>query len=130
MSNSNPNVAFQLRLRPYRKEHDARTITVTAFDDAGWDSAGRIKMEYEVKHGKDVIFPRGTLYGAVHGASDGIRAKEHALACVEMKPGDTDADYFAGYTPEQLEWVAAHGDAISMIRSDRYCDPETGDCRR
>ncbi len=44
-------------------------------------------------------------------------------------PGDTDAEFFEGYTPEQLEWVTTHGEELDCIKHDRYCDPETGEVR-
>ena len=89
---------------------------------SGWDSAGRIKLTCEVKHGTKVIFPAGQLYCALHGASDSIAAKELAMPLVAMRPGDTDADYFADYTPEQLEWVTEHGEALDTARETRYCE--------
>jgi hypothetical protein len=39
-----------------------------------------------------------------------------------MRPGDTDRDYFADYTPEQLAWAEQHGEALSIEREARYCD--------
>lgn len=37
-----------------------------------------------------------------------------------LKPGDTDSDFFADYTPEQLDWVTANGEELSLIALDRY----------
>jgi len=148
---SNLNVAFRLRIRLYNPKHDARIVTITAYDGflpsdidgsgtgrpgsnpygwtSGWDSAGRIKLTCEVKHGSDVIFPAGQLYCALHAASDSIEAKELVMSLVAMRPGDTDADYFEGYTPEQLAWVTEHGEALDMERQTRYCD-KNGDVRK
>lgn len=130
--------AFTLRIRLYRPEHDKRLITITAFDGpitnefgwtSGWDSAGRVKLTVEVKHGSEVIFPAGQLHCALHGSSDGIAAKELAMSLVAMKPSDTDADYFEGYTPDQLAWATGHGEALDMERMTRYCD-EDGNVRK
>lgn len=148
---SNPNIAFTLRIRLYRPEYDARIVTITAYNGflpadidesgtgrsgsnpygwtSGWDSAGRVKLTCEVKQGSEVIFPAGQLRCALHGCSDGIEAKELVMSLVAMRPGDTDADYFADYTPEQLEWVTAHGEALGMEREHRYCD-ESGNVRK
>lgn len=138
----NPNVAFTLRIRLYRKEHDPRVITITAYDGnlpagskpwaPGWDSAGRVKLTVEVKHGGDVIFPAGQLYCALHGASDGIQAKGLVMSLVAMHPsagGGEGDDYYEGYTPEQLAWAEEHGEALDMERQTRYCD-ENGNVRR
>lgn len=123
--------AFTLRVRLYRPEHDPRLITITAYDDLvpGWDPAGRVRLTCEVRHGSTVVFPKGQLTCALHAASDGIGAKELVMALVAMRPGDTDADYFADYTPEQLAWVTEHGEALSCEREARYCD-EDGNVRK
>lgn len=126
MSRKDANRAFTLHLKPFTNE---APIVVHVYDDLGWDDAGRIRIYLEVRQSGKVIFPRGQLYGALHGTSDGIRAREHALAILEMKPGDTDAEYFDGYTPEQLAWATRYGDEISCIRQERYCD-ENGEVRR
>jgi hypothetical protein len=55
------------------------------------------------------------------------------MALVAMHPSDgngVDNEYYADYTPAQIAWVEAHGEALDMVRQDRYCDPETGECRR
>jgi hypothetical protein len=131
---SNVNVAFTLRIKLAR---DAMQITITAFDgpiqnkhgwSSGWDSAGRVRLTCEVKHGSEVIFPAGQLTCALHGCSDSIEAKELVMSLVAMQPGDADADYFADYTPEQLAWVEQHGEALGIEREARYCD-EDGNIR-
>ena len=129
--NQNPNIAFTLRLTPFRKEYDKRQIIVTVYDDLGWASNGGIKISCEVRHGGKVIFPRGQLWGSLPPgrSSDGIAAREHALAMVAIKPGDTDEDFFKDYSPEQLAWLKEYAEHVDMIRSDRYCDPQDGSCK-
>lgn len=126
--------AFHLRIRLYRSVGPTQSpvCTITAYDDLvpQWDSAGRVRLTVEVRHDGVVVFPKGQLTCALHGLSDGIAAKELVMALVAMKPGDTDRDHFADYTPDQLEWCEAHGEAIDMERMARYCDPETGEVRR
>lgn len=123
---SDPNVAFTLRIRLYRREHDPRVITITAYDDR-WSAGGTHGwIDVEVKHGRAVIFPRGKLYCAVsHAAghtSDSMAARELVMSLVAMRPGDTEREYFADYTPEQLAWVTEHGEALGVEREARYCD--------
>lgn len=105
-------------------------VIVRCFDDhfqPNWDSAGRVRLTYEVTYCGKVIFPKGQLYGAIHGASDSITAKEHCLSHLAMYPGDgngVDDDFYEGYTDEQKDFVITHGDAIGMEREARYCDSE------
>lgn len=129
---NDPNCCFTLRVQLYRKEHDPRLIIIRAYDDLGWDSAGRVKLTCEVSHGGKIIFPRGQLYCAVHGSSDGIAAKELVMSMVAMHPsagGGEGSDYYADYSPEQLAWAETYGEDLDVERSYRYCDPETGACR-
>lgn len=123
--------AFTLRVRLYTRAVDPRLIVIRAYDDCSpsWDEAGRVRIEVEVRHGGDIVFPRGKLYCALHGTSDGIRARELVMSLVAMRPGDTDEEYFADYTPEQLEWATTHGEALSCEREFRYCD-ENGNPRK
>lgn len=126
--------AFLLRIPTAPTAGYGTTISIRAYDDLvpRWDHAGRIRLTVEVKHGSKVVFPKGQLTCALHGSSDGIQAKELVMAMVAMHPGaggGEGEDYYAGYTPEQLAWCEGHGAALDMVRMNRYCDPETGECR-
>ena len=71
---------------------------------------------------RKVLFPRAAFYvgTAPHVSIDSDDAKELVLSLFALKPGDTDADFFAHYTPEQLAFVERWGETISMIALDRY----------
>ncbi len=131
MKARDPNIAFILKVR---LRTDEPAIVIVAYDDMvpNWDSAGRQRLTVEVRQGGKVIFPKGQLYGAHHGSSDGVAAREHVMSLVAMKPGDTDDEYFtdAQYTPEQLEWAEHNGDGLSYEREYRYCDTNSGACAR
>ena len=109
------NLAFCLRVSLHLKDPP---IMIYAYDDLGWDSAGRVKLRAEVRQGGRAIFPKGQLYCALHGTSDGPKAKELVMSLVAMQAGDTD--YFAGYTPAQLAWAATYGEAMACEASRRY----------
>jgi hypothetical protein len=126
--------AFTLRI-PVKTASIGTTITIRAYDDLvpGWDSAGRVRLTVEVRHCAEIIFRKGQLTCALHAASDSLQARELVMALVAMHPSDgngVDNEYYADYTPAQIAWVEAHGEALDMVRQDRYCDPETGECRR
>jgi hypothetical protein len=118
---TDPNCCFTLRVKTLATEP---TIVIRAFDDLGWDSAGRVKLSVEVRQLGQVIFPRGQLHCALHGTTDGIAARELVLALVAMRPGGTDADYFADYTPDQIAWAERHGEYLGYERESRYCDSD------
>lgn len=68
------------------------------------------------------LFPRESFYVGVpgHSAIDGKFAKELVLSLFAMKPGDTDAEFFEHYTADQLAFVEAHGEELSIIKEERY----------
>lgn len=110
-------------------------IIIRAYDNMSpsWDSAGRIRLTCEVRHGGQVIFPYGQLSCALHGTSDGFKARELVLALVGMAPQDRSGvgeDYFADYSEEQRDWADANYEELGMVRDARYCDPETGSVKR
>lgn len=119
---------FMLRIRTSQG-----LVTIHAFDDNHTDpSTGHMRIDVEIKLAGEVIFARGDTYCAVNRwtAIDSYSAKELVLSLASMKPGDTDAEYFAKYTPRQLEFANALGDEISLERARRYCDSETGSLRK
>ena len=101
---------FTLRVRLY---NDEPQIVIHAFDAGRTHYHTHSRIDVEVRHGGKVIFPRGQLYCGIPGTIDGIAARELVLSLVSMKPGDTDEEYFAGYTPAQLDWATKHGEAIA-----------------
>lgn len=104
------------RLRPLKG------VSVTVYE-AGLDNRGAVKYRTQVKVGGKVLFPAdGPLHGSFSPmwTADGDEAKGHILFHLATKPGDTDDDFFNGYTPEQLAFVEANGDEMHMAKLDRY----------
>lgn len=126
-----PNLLFELRVKPWANEP---TIIIRAFDanenEPGYWGVAAARIDVEVRQGGQVVFPRGSLWigtpRAGHWSLDGDEAREAVLACVAMRLGDTDADYFDHYTPTQLDWASRNGEALSCARDYRFCDPNTG----
>lgn len=122
------NVCFRLRV----KLSDGLT-TITAYD-GGHDGDFTVthqRVDLEVKHRGQVIFSRGQLWVGIPSGhcTDSPYAKDAVLSAVATKPGDTDADFFAYYTPDQLAWVKRHSDEINGVRQHRYCD-DSGSVRK
>jgi hypothetical protein len=116
-----PSHLFTLRVRP---DKSGQTIIIHAFDANHVDSTGHNGIEVEVRHAGKTIFPRGQLYCGTsrYVAVDSIAARELVLSLVAMRPGDTDSDYFADYSADQLDWASEHGEIIGAVREYRYCD--------
>ncbi len=99
-------------------------IVINAYDANHTGPMGHSRIDVEVKVDGAVLFPRGELYCAVNSSTaiDSKAAKALVMSLVAMKPGDTDADYFAGYSEAQLAFASAYGEEIQMICTDRYGD--------
>jgi hypothetical protein len=95
--------------------------TIHAYE-AGRTGPHHTKVELELRHGGETIFPRAGSYVGIpgHETIDGDGAKRCALGLFALKPGDTDAEFFERYTPEQLEFVRTWGEELSMIAEERY----------
>ncbi len=95
--------------------------TLTAFDD-GHDDRGAQKYRLAVKDRGAVIFPvTGPLWGCFAPCDRSVSsgAKRSVLEHAAMKPGDTDSEFFADYTPLQIAWVERYSDFLTdeaMIR--------------
>lgn len=118
MALSAANFLFQQRIKL-----DGKLCRIYAYDSNHTDpQTGHMRIDVEVFHGPECIFRVGELYCAVNRwtAIDSDAAKSLVLSLVAMKPGDTDADYFEGYSDAQKRWAQAFGDEITMVRYDRY----------
>lgn len=111
---------FTLRVRAFVGEP---MIIIHAYDANHRDSTGHNRIDVEVKQGGKVIFKRGDTWcaTAAHTSIDGTEAKELVMGLVAMKPGDTDDDYFKGYSAEQLAWANKYGEHLDCERQFRYC---------
>lgn len=113
---------FTLRVCVFASEP---LVVVNAFEGRGRVGGSHNQIEVEVRQGGRVVFPRGQLYCGLptFKSIDGPDARELVLSLVAMRPGDTDAEYFADYTPEQLAWVDRNADGVSYAAS-RYAPKE------
>ncbi len=129
----NPQFLFRLVVRL-----PGGTAVIRAWEGSYTDRrlSTHTKIETELRWlepGKrsEVVFAPGDTWCGIpgHQTTDGIYAREAVCSLLAMKPGDTDSDYFASYTPEQLAWAEAHGEDLRLASDARYCD-ENGNPRR
>jgi hypothetical protein len=92
----------------------AMDYSVTISDSGKRDGMGKAICIYSlVSPDGDEIFNGADLHcSPMHDpeSDDSIRA---LLGFLTLRPGDTDADYFDSYTPEQLAW-AKSGDCEDL----------------
>lgn len=137
MPTSDPSYLFTIRFKLSSGTVTMRAWEVFPFLSDGTrnpafrDGDTHTGIDAEMSHGGAVVFPRGSTWCGMPAGStiDGNEAKELVASLFAMKPGDTDEEYFANYTPEQLAWAETFGEELSMLAQDRYCD-ENGTVRK
>lgn len=103
-------------------------ISVRLFDHykySGSGLLGRSMLSYVLRSGDQAVF-----YGDDYGPSplhahDSIDAIYGLLSFLTIQPGDTDAEYFEGYTDLQLEWIdSSEADDLRMMIYDHEAKQE------
>jgi hypothetical protein len=108
---------------------DGSRLTIDAYDTGVMDNRGTTRITIRAVHhiGKDrrVIWRPGETWchPGPGDCDDSDKAKELVTSLVTIRPGDTDADYFEGYSPEQLEFCERYGEVLQMIAWERYGEP-------
>lgn len=117
-----------VRLSPYRKGMGP-TFTLTTFDTGRTQTnvgtrPTHYTLGYELRmheNGRTVVLFKGEDYGCpMHSVVDSDECVRGILGFLTLRPGDTDADYFAAYTPDQLAYCAAHAEALSCEVYSRF----------
>lgn len=79
---------------------------MTLEDTGRVDSMGKARVAYTFsKPDGTLLFEGNDLFASPLHDSDGIESARTLLSFLTLQPGDTDADYFDAYTPEQMEWA-------------------------
>ncbi len=76
------------------------------------------------KDGKEtsVLFEGEDFGNSPMHAIDSDATVGSLMGFLTLRPGDTDADYFDAYTPEQLAYCAHHAEALGCCITDRFGD--------
>ena len=74
-----------------------------------------------------LIFEGDRYLASPSHSVDGVRNVQELLGWLSLKPGDTDSNHFADYTPAQFDFAVKHGPELSLY-SDREssADVESG----
>lgn len=99
-------------IKTWRKDH----FTLRLYTDYRRDENHHTKISYQFKDGKNVIF-QGDDYGcpSIH-AIDSLESVYSLLGFLCLQIGDTDKEYFDGYTPQQLAWSeSSRCDDLQML---------------
>lgn len=125
------DILRRCRFSPYRKGMGP-TFGLTTWDTGRMQCAVgsslthytlgyRLTMREPGPKGKSVCLFEGEDHGCpMHTAIDSDGAVRSIMSFLTLRPGDTDDDYFASYTPEQLAYAAGHAEALNMTVIDRF----------
>lgn len=105
--------------RPYRAK-GGPSFRLTMYEVPGYAPTGQKLVGYRLLFNGKVLF-EGKEYGVspLH-AEDSDEAVAGLMSFLCMRPGDTDAEYFEKYTPEQLEFCTEYAEALWLCVEDRF----------
>lgn len=122
MNPTSETVLRRVRFQPYRKGRGP-TFTLLTWDTGrtGW---GKWLVGYRLtmlQDGRRTVLFQGEDFGcAPMDSIDSDAAVEGVMSFLTLRPGDTDDEYFADYTPEQLEYCSRHAEALSCEVERRF----------
>lgn len=78
------------------------------------DGFGRIVYSYVLERDGVVIFEGSDFRSGCGAAVNYAEAARSLMGFLTLREGDTDADYFDRYTPEQLAWRDEYAKGLSI----------------
>jgi hypothetical protein len=79
-------------------------FTVDLWDTGRTDGYGKTILRYALADAGVLIFEGEDLHCSPMHATDSDASVGALLSFLSLQPGDTDAEYFDGYTAAQLAW--------------------------
>ena len=109
-------------------EHDELVRLAHAFRDGGfqltlWDThrtdwRGQTVIGYSFEHGGRVVFQGEDFAGSPMHADDSDETMACLLSFLSLRPGDTDAEYFEGYSADQMDWAMEYGEELALLAEE------------
>jgi hypothetical protein len=128
---SQREVVRVVRFRPYRRGMGPVFKLIT-WDTGRTGYGGKYLIGYRLSMGTPNVVGNPPAWTVLFEGEDFGCSPMHAIdsdaACaaimgfLTLRPGDTDSEYFADYTPEQLDYCAQHAEALACAVSDRFED--------
>jgi hypothetical protein len=88
------------------------------FDTLAVDRYGKSVLAYRFFHRGRLIFEGADFHCSPLHAIDADAALASLLTFLSVRPGDTDPEYFEGYTPEQLAFARAEGENLALYAEE------------
>jgi hypothetical protein len=97
---------------------DGNGFRLELYDLNTRDRDGKWTLGYEFYHHDALIFEGEDFYASPLHAVDSDATVAGLLTFLSLRPGDTDPDYFADYTEEQLAWAREWGETLSLYEDE------------
>ena len=89
------------------------------WDTNDCDRLGRSRLRYELRSpANEVIFAGADFAASPLYSIDNDETVKALLGFLTLRPGDTDAEYFANYTERQLDFADTDAEALSLWTLD------------
>lgn len=124
------NVLRVVRFRPYRKGDVFRLIV---WDTGRTKAPNHNRLGYRLSIGRladqnaignpavwKVLFEGEDFGSPAHLSVDSDETVKGIMSFLTLRPGDTDREYFADYTPAQLAYCSEHAEALSSEVLHRF----------
>lgn len=118
------NFLREVILSPYRRGMGPR-FRLRTWDTYQTNGMGKSCVRYELAElttGKSaaLLFWGSDFYCSSCHAIDSDASVRALLSFLTLRPGDTDAEYFTSYTPEQMAYATLHAEALSSEVAHRF----------
>lgn len=110
-----------VRFTPYLPGKGPR-FSLTVYDTYNRDHYGKDVLAYRLTQDGKTLFAGADFACAPGHAIDSDNCVESLMGFLTLREGDTDAEYFADYTPEQLEFSQTHAETLGCEVQFRFCD--------
>jgi hypothetical protein len=88
--------------------------------ETGKASSSHQYLGYRLTGPDGMVIFEGEDFGCPGSMSiDSDATLRNLLGFLTLRPGDTDEEYFANYTPAQLAWAQANGEELSLWSFER-----------
>jgi len=91
---------------------------LTIWDTHMRDNRGQTIIGYSLRFGTEVIFEGEDFAGSPLHADDSDETLRSILTFLTLRPGDTDAEYFANYTPAQMDFARTDAEELARWAED------------
>jgi hypothetical protein len=96
-----------------------RTWEQAGFRVELFDTYGKSALGYEFYDNGALIFEGEDFHASPLHAIDGDETVGGLLAFLSLRSGDTDPEWFEGYTPEQMAWVeSGRAEELGYLQSE------------